>query len=318
MLDYLVFINEFFCLTWQLYFLQLPVACWSMHVPSWYHGVGHITWGDHVSHFHSVSQQIHLAQLSLTHSAFCQSQGVPVSGMWVNIHDILPDHALYHHLCHLLLQVTICHVLHQCEFQLSYPAQCTPSLLSTDTLPAQSALAMSSGSTMSTLSHTLVGGSTPSHSPPTPPLPLQPLHLHRWNSVQFTRVPPQKSLHFVRLWCEIPWPPQGYCCYHLTKQGQVCWSLVKQWTWNWFFNKMESAHFSAFQKLEYSSFVHSHLSHSYIGSCLQQYLSVHSRRALLWQRRPPLGHINHCESSWSRNGLCLLLISISITLLVMC
>ena len=33
---------------------------------------------------------------------------------------------------------------------------------------------------------------------------------------------------------------------------------------------MESAHFSTFQRLEYSSFVHSHLSHSYIGSCLQQ------------------------------------------------
>ena len=86
----------------------------------------------------------------------------------------------------------------------------------------------------------------------------------------------------------------------------------------WFFNIMEHAHFSGFQKPEYSSFAHLHPLHSYIGSCLQQYLSVHFRKALFQQRRPPLGHINHCESSWLRNGLCFLLLSTSITHLLIC
>ena len=35
---------------------------------------------------------------------------------------------------------------------------------------------------------------------------------------------------------------------------EECQSLVEWGTWDWFFNRMESAHFSMFQKPEYSSF----------------------------------------------------------------
>ena len=151
----------------------------------------------------------------------------------------------------------------------------------------------------------------------------QPLHLRRWNNVQFTRGSAWKSLHCVIPCREFPGLHKGTA-------DTIWWTRDRcVGTWGvsvfgearnleWFFNIMEHAHFSRFQKPEYSSFAHSHPLHSYIGSCLQQYLSVHSRKALFWQRRPPLGHISHCESSWLRNGLCFLLLSTSITHLLIC
>ena len=170
----------------------------------------HLTWGIMFHASTLCVQQIPLGQLSLTHSTFqvanfeehpflfIPSPSSPLLSdkqpwltrsfhkqktclplilqhrldlcVWVNIHNILPDHALYHHLCCFLLQVTLHHVLYQCKCERPHPTKRTPSSPSTGASPA---FTMSPGYTTSTLLCT-PGEGTSSSSPPTLPLPLPP------------------------------------------------------------------------------------------------------------------------------------------------
>ena len=121
--------------------------------------------------------------------AYPSSFSIDQISVWVNIHDILPDHALYHHLCCFLLQVTLHHVLYQHKCDQPHPAECTPSSPSTGASPA---FTMSPGYTTSTLLRTLAEG-TPSSSPPTLPLPLPPPLL----ILQMLQTP--RNLHLLAL-----------------------------------------------------------------------------------------------------------------------
>ena len=218
-----------FCLIWQSYFLQLSWhadVCVYHHglmvlSPHLGHNVSRF-------HSVCV-QQIPLGQLSLTYSAFQVAnfeerlflfvpspsspllsdkwpwltssfhkqktclplilQHRPDLCVWVNIHDILPDHALYHHLCCFSLQVTLHHVLYQCKCEWPHPTKCTPSSPSTGASPA---FTMSPGYTTSTLLCTL-GEGTSSSSPPTLPLPLPPPLL----VLQMLQTP--RNLHLLAL-----------------------------------------------------------------------------------------------------------------------